>query len=420
MEKTYTSCRKDYPVFYYTHYEVHETASDLAVTYHFEIPGLSSFAPTWCFPKKAEDCISWSEDPTLLRTIFSLGMVELVSYWKIACPPKVVVQAGIINETQISWWKKLYYQGLGEFFYTNGIEADPDTFMDLLCEPSEDTARISDVFSFTGSALATDPAASDCGCLIPVGGGKDSACTIEMLKKSGHPLYTYIINPRGATLSTVKVSGLSEDHSIHVKRTLDKNMLELNRQGFLNGHTPFSALVAFSSVITARMYGLKYVALSNESSANESTVAGSTVNHQYSKSFEFEQDFHKYEKDWLGSGVYYFSHKRLTEIFGTDMLEDASMEDCFDKLTGLQSEKPFECVGSRHEVNAAICLTIEQMEASGEPLPLLLKRYKELPLYEANFAHRHDYDRYYDGEHLLPEEFLKILTEECYGGVLPC
>ena len=71
MEKTYTSCRKDYPVFYYTNYEIHETASDLAVTYHFEIPGLSSFAPTWCFPKKAEDCTCWSEDPTLLCTIFS-------------------------------------------------------------------------------------------------------------------------------------------------------------------------------------------------------------------------------------------------------------------------------------------------------------------------------------------------------------
>ena len=77
MEKTYTSCRKDYPVFYYTHYEVHETASDLAVTYHFEIPGLSSFAPTWCFPKKAEDCTCWSEDPTLLRTIFSLNRLKI-------------------------------------------------------------------------------------------------------------------------------------------------------------------------------------------------------------------------------------------------------------------------------------------------------------------------------------------------------
>lgn len=475
MEKTYSSCRKEYPVFNYTNYEVHETASDLAVTYYFEIPGLSSFAPTWCFPKKTGDTANWSDDPILLRAIFSLGMVELISYWKIACPPKVVVKAGLIHESQISWWKKLYYQGLGEFFYTNGIEADPDTFMDLVCEPSEEKQKIAEIFHAQTTKASEDPSISDRGLLIPVGGGKDSACTIEMLKKSGHPLYTYIINPRGATLSTVKVSGLSEDHSIHVKRTLDKNMLELNKQGFLNGHTPFSALVAFSSVITARMYSLKYVALSNESSANESTVAGSTVNHQYSKSFEFEQDFHNYEQDWLRSGVYYFSmlrplsefqiakyfagaaayhdifrscnagskqdiwcghcpkclfvflilspflsHKRLTEIFGTDMLEDASMTDCFDKLTGLQSEKPFECVGSRQEVNAAICLTIEEMDAAGEPLPLLLKRYKELPLYEANFAHRHDYDRYYDREHLLPEEFLRILTEECYGGVLPC
>ena len=175
MEKTYTSCRMDYPVFYYTHYEVHETASDLAVTYHFEIPGLSSFAPTWCFPKKAEDCTCWSEDPTLLRTIFSLGMVELVSYWKIACPPKVVVQAGIINETQISWWKKLYYQGLGEFFYTNDIEADPDTFMELVCEPSADIQKIANVFTAKAEKNVADPTASDCGCLIPVGGGKDSA-----------------------------------------------------------------------------------------------------------------------------------------------------------------------------------------------------------------------------------------------------
>lgn len=122
-------------------------------------------------------------------------MVELVSYWKIACPPKVVVQAGIINETQISWWKKLYYQGLGEFFYTNGIEADPDTFMDLVCEPSADIQKIANVFTAKAEKNVADPVASDCGCLIPVGGGKDSACTIEMLKKSGHPLYTYIINP---------------------------------------------------------------------------------------------------------------------------------------------------------------------------------------------------------------------------------
>lgn len=50
--------------------------------------------------------------------------------------------------------------------------------------------------------------------------------------------------------------------------------------------------------------------LSNEASANESTVAGQEVNHQYSKSFEFEADFHEYEKKYLRTGIYYFSFLR--------------------------------------------------------------------------------------------------------------
>ena len=96
------------------------------------------------------------------------------------------------------------------------------------------------------------------------------------------------------------------------------------------------------------------------------------------------------------------------------------MKDCFEKLTGLQSEKPFECVGSRDEVNAAVCLTIERMEQEGEKLPLLLAWYRTQPVYTASFPSRHAFDRYYDPNHLLPEECLCILTEECYGGTLPC
>lgn len=264
--KTYESCRNTYPVFYYKSYEVQDAGSELRITYHFEVPGLSSFAPTWRFPKKDAGSCSVSENRTLQEMIFSLGMVELISYWKIACPPKVIVSAGTLSEAQIRWWKDLYYLGLGEFFYTNGIDADPDTFMDL----------VSDAESCSGKAL---PCPASEGCLIPIGGGKDSACTIEMLKKSGQTLRTYIINPRGATLKTVEAAGLSMEHSIHARRTLDPRMIELNQQGYLNGHTPFSALVAFSSLITAYLHGLKYIALSNESSANESTVAGSTVNH---------------------------------------------------------------------------------------------------------------------------------------------
>ena len=62
----------------------------------------------------------------------------------------------------------------------------------------------------------------------------------------------------GATVNTARVAGLDEGHLLSVKRTLDKNMLELNRQGYLNGHTPFSALVAFSSLIAAKLLNLSY------------------------------------------------------------------------------------------------------------------------------------------------------------------
>lgn len=460
--KTFETLRETYPVFLYKDFTVQDKDSELQVTYHFEVPGLSAFDPVWHFPKASIAPSGWEQNRTLKEMLFGLGMVELISYWKIACPPKVRVLAGPLSEMQIRWWKDLYYLGLGEFFYTNHITADPDTFMNLISEASE----------FSGQDI---PSSSSGGCLIPIGGGKDSACTIEMLKKSGHRLKTYIINPRGATLKTVEAAGLSMDDSIHASRTLDKRMLELNKEGYLNGHTPFSALVAFSSLITAYLHGLKYIALSNESSANESTVAGSMVNHQYSKSFKFERDFHNYEKEFIGSGIHYFSmlrplsefqiaayfarqtayhdifrscnagskqdiwcghcpkclfvflilspflsHSRLVEIFGTDMLNDASMQEDFEKLTGLQNEKPFECVGSRDEVNAAICLTIERMEQDGEPLPLLFSWYKEQPIFSASFPNRHVYERYYEPDHLLPKEFLQILADECYGGTLPC
>lgn len=462
--KTYESCRESFPFFHYKSFTAKDMGDTLFISYQFEIPGLSEFEPTWSFPKKDNKPLEISKNRTLQEMIFSLGMVELISYWKIACPPKVLISAAPLNEKQIHWWKDLYYLGLGEFFYTNGIEADPETFMELS----------SDALPLSGKAC---PSSVKEGCLIPIGGGKDSACTIEMLKKSKHPLKTYIINPRGATLETVRVSGLStkEKDSIHVKRSLDSRMLTLNKEGYLNGHTPFSALVAFSSLIAAYLHDLKYIALSNESSANESTVANSSVNHQYSKSFKFEQDFQNYELEFINSNIYYFSmlrplsefqiaayfakatayhdifrscnvgskqdiwcghcpkclfvflilspflsHQRLVEIFGTDMLKDASMQKDFEKLIGLQDEKPFECVGSRDEINAAICQTIEQMEAKQETLPLLLAWYKKQNIYKTSYPFRHTYDNYYEASHLLPDEFLEILNQECYGGKLPC
>lgn len=468
MER-YAELRNQYSRFFYRGFEVEKTPTELKITYHFEIEGLAEFAPCWTFPRP-----EGGGEPDE-KLIFSLGLVELISYWKIACPPQVVVEAGELDEDQIRWWKHLYFNGLGEFFYVNNIkEADPENFMEIRCAGREDFMEIrcagrKDSAETAAAWEKNVPARSiSQGVLVPIGGGKDSVVTLDLLRRAGLPVYGYIINPRGATVNTAGAAGLGEGRVMSVRRTLDPNMLELNRRGYLNGHTPFSALVAFSSLIAARLLNLSYVALSNESSANESTVAGSTVNHQYSKSFEFEQDFHDYVRRYLPGNAYYFSLLRplsefqiakyfaglkqyhpifrscnagsktdswcghcpkclfvylilspflsreaVRDIFGRDMLEDETLKGTLDQLTGVVEEKPFECVGSRDEVNTAIVLTIGRLEQEHMPLPALLAYYKGLNLYETYQKAGDRYSAYCDTRNLLPDFLMDLVRKYC-------
>lgn len=471
---SYIELRKKYPEFIYEGFDIEQDVLSVKITYHFQIKGLSDFAPAWTFPlgNKKTDFVT---DRPFREMAFHLGMVELISYWKTACPPVVHIKNEQLGEDEILWWKTLYFNGLGEFYYTNGIDENEHDFMKIVPEAgiADNTLSLqceSDVCAAVAGKNAGLKSLKDgAACMVPIGGGKDSAVSLEILRKYRDNIYAYIINPRGATIETIRRAGMDFEgsHVITAKRTLDKNMLELNKQGFLNGHTPFSAIVAFSAAIAAYMNDITYIALSNESSANESTVPGSTVNHQYSKSFRFERDFHEYDALYQKSGAYYFSLLRplsefqiaalfssykkyhdifkscnagskqdiwckhcskclfvwlimspflsteeLCGIFGTDMAEDADMQEYFDKLVGIAAEKPFECVGSVDEVNAAVTLAIRQMKESGEKLPLLFRYYCSTGLYEKNLPMCEKYFGYYDGCNLLPEDFEEALKQE--------
>ena len=300
--KKYLQFRDNYWEFIYESYNYWINESTIDIEFHFIIPGLAEFKPSWTISKKNS---SYNEpDAVLDNLVFSLGLVELISYWKTTCSPRVHIRCGKLSEDQIDWWKKLYKKGLGEFFYLNGITVDDD-FMEIFTEsnPVKDESLEKEKLVFGNEKV-----------LVPIGGGKDSITSLEILADD-KDRYPYIINPRGATIDTVNVAKLGEDKRIIANRSLDKNMLELNRLGFLNGHTPFSAIVAFSSIIAAYVNGIGFVALSNESSANESTVLETDINHQYSKSYEFELDFINYEDRYIASNVKYFSLLRpLTEL----------------------------------------------------------------------------------------------------------
>ena len=234
--------------------------------------------------------------------VFNIGMIELISYWKCACPENVIIKCGKLTDEQIAFWKKLYFNGLGELFYRNNIKTDINSFMNITSTGIED-------FSYEKINDESD------GYIVPIGGGKDSVVTLETLPIDKKNDLCLIINPKPVTLKCASLAGFDNDNIIEIKRTIDKNLIDLNSKGFINGHTPFSAMLAFTSYYVAYLFGKKYISLSNENSANESNVKGQNINHQYSKSYEFECDFDNYANKYLKAPVKYFSFLRpLNEL----------------------------------------------------------------------------------------------------------
>ena len=71
-----------------------------------------------------------------------------------------------------------------------------------------------------------------------------------------------------------------------------------------------------------------------------------------------------------------YEHENLLEL--EDMLDNIKMKEDFEKLIGVRDEKPFECIGTKDEVNAAMSLILEKDEyKNNENLPLLIKYYKD-------------------------------------------
>ncbi len=431
----YDELRVKHPRFIYHSFEL----SEKELVFHFQIDEFH-FRPAWRLNLNLNEHRFDRGQAELIA--FSLGMAELVSYWKCACCPTVEVRCGWLSERQKLWWKKLYFNGLGEFFYRNDIAADFESFMTIEAPEPPDLPKCKPELR---------------GTLVPVGGGKDSVVSLELLKQAGEQITPYIINPRGATLGCVKAAGLSEDDIAAPTRTIDKTLLELNSRGYLNGHTPFSAVVAFSALLHACVLGKKYIALSNESSANETYVEGAQINHQYSKSTEFERDFRKYCEISFGTCPEYFSLLRplsewqiarefvkypqyfgvfqscnlgsktnvwcgkcakclyvyvllaaflddgeLTKIFGCNMLEKAELSEMLDGLMLDGEDKPFECVGTKNEVRLSLKMALDKRKATP---PVLLKRFAErFPEYSPVTL-----TNYFDKDNFVPEEFLPYL-----------
>lgn len=447
--------RSEYKEFYYNSFSLTEDGDAIFLEYDFEIPGLTNFNPKIKILKKNMNFKSI--DTVYAKNMaFNIGMIELISYWKCCCSPKIIVKCGFLDNNQINFWKKIYFYGLGELFFTNNIKTDIESFVNIECLKNDN--------EFNYKAIEDE---SD-GYIVPIGGGKDSVVTLETLKINKNRDFALIINPKPVTRKCAEIAGLADNNIIEVYRSIDKRLIDLNSKGFINGHTPFSAMLAFVSYFVAYLLSKKYIALSNENSANESNVVGEKINHQYSKSFEFECDFENYASNYLKAPVKYFSFLRplnelqiakifskhekyhltfkscnvgskekdwiwccncakclfayiilspflyktkLVNIFGEDLFEKESLLETFIELTGNGKTKPFDCVGTYEEVNFAISKTIENLEKSNADLPILLKYYKN------NFGlvdMSEDITKRFNEENNLTEEQSDMLRKEVF------
>lgn len=444
--------RKQYPEFIFESYQVERGVNGIHASFVYKL-GEYTFQPTVDIPI-ASIRNEYINDDILDNLFFNFGVVNAINYYKLSLAPKFTIKCGELDAAQKEFFKKLFYNGLGELMYRNNALMQYSDFMTIDApEPAEPKKFFFDD-NFRGN-------------LITVGGGKDSIVTLEALKGMRDQNLCMQFNrnlypENHAALDGIHLAGYSLEQVCNFNLSIDKKVLELNQTGrFLNGHVPFSGMLAFACAIICYLNNLKYIVVSNEASANEGNIAGTTINHQYSKSYEFEKDFNNYLQTYLCEKMQYFSllrcmnefqivqkfvkfpsylkifrscnvgtktnswcghcakclyvfimlypfvgKDRLVEIFGRDLLDDETMGQIFVGLINPDTTKPFECVGTREEINYAIKLAIED-ESAPQPLPKLLEWYRTS--YNYNPTTQYNVADYFNSEHNIPEEYLKAL-----------
>lgn len=449
MDMKVGELRKKYPEFVYKGYSYELKRGDLHISFDFTM-GETGFNPRVVVKNVSQKDIDRMGELALENLVFHLGLAEMPSYWKATASPKIVIEAGNLNKSQINWWHDLFIEGMGQYFFENKINFTGKNFLTI-----ESTGKDS------GLVFSKKPSNK---ILVPIGGGKDAVVTYEVLKSARQNIKPFVLNPTNAQKALLKKMG--EGSPIVVQRIIDPKLFELNRNGYINGHTPFSAYIAFLTTLCAVLFDYKYVALSNERSSNEGNVQylGHEINHQYSKSFAFEKKFRSYSAKYLANNTEYFSllrplyelqiaklfseypqyfanflscneahrtysgsiqatgkwcgacskclfvfaalypfveTKQLLKIFGKNLFEDTSLVPLMEELVGEKRFKPFECVGTSKETLVAFYLSLRKTHA---PLPVLLQHFRQ------HIAKKHE---------KLPEESRIILASWNKNHALP-
>ena len=331
----------------------------------------------------------------ILRLIF---LMSGVSYYKAFVPKMLICEAFPLDQATADFIQRFYEKGLAEFAFINQISLRGHFEVRSTSVPA-------------AAAVGIELPRRTC---VPVGGGKDSIVSLECLKRAGEPLTLFALGDAEPISACIAAANLP---FIRVHRRLDRRLISFNNAGALNGHVPITGILSAIALAAAVLYGADMVVMSNEHSASAPNlrIDGVEINHQFSKSVEFEKEFSDFVQSYISPSIGYFSLLRplseieiarrfsrypeyfgifrscntafrqtpaargrqwcgncpkcrfvflalspfiakaeLARIFGRNLLDDETQVDGFAALCGLQAHKPFECVGEVTESAAVM------------------------------------------------------------------
>ena len=357
-------------------------------------------------------------DPAVEAAVRILYLLAGVSYYKTSAA--AVIDLGDLPTTapERDFLRTFYVNGLGEFAYRNGLD-----LRGLRVEGPD-----------AGNPPAVDYAPAPGRPLIPFGGGIDSIVTVAALAPDHPEAALCVVEPPGSRFAAIEdAAAVTALPVSRIVRTIDPLVRRSAEFGFLNGHVPVTAVITAAVLVAAVLQRRDAVVLSNEWSASVPTLVeeGLAVNHQWSKSEEFEHTFGELVRAALGPDVSVFSFlrprtelwvgeqfARLPEYHGTfrscnrafhqnpaerldhwcgrcdkccfvdlvlspfmdrgdleavfagdEPLQNPVNEQRFRSLLGLGAgTKPFECVGDMDECRGALALTAPRADRAGDDL----------------------------------------------------
>ena len=271
-----------------------------AEAYRARHPSLVVSDPVWT-PSVVGGRWTWSADlaggPTFLSSVDldlggaprvatpapqvgrALAVIDALSYWKAAASPLLAFEFALPGT--LEWWRRFAAGGMAEFLWANGL--DPDWL------PALDA---------TGLDPLPDSSATDLdGALLLHSGGKDSIVSGRLLAAAGKRVRPVTYQPTAEAEAVVAASAPPDGWAgpaATIGRGFDRQLLDLNAAGYLNGHTPYSAWLAVAAGAVAELAGIGRVAAGNSASDDEANITGTwqgaewAVNHQWSKSAAFE------------------------------------------------------------------------------------------------------------------------------------